>query len=100
MSIAKDILQDEYNRLQSLLEEYINLINVLPKGSISKKKIKNNFYYYLVYRKKDKIKFDYIGKKDSEKYLIIKEQLVQRKKLSDNISEVKKYIKELKKYVK
>ncbi len=99
MSIAKDILIDEYKRLKNLLEHYLVKIKNLPKGSIRKRKIKKNIYYYLAYRLKDKIKYDYIGKKGSDKYNEIKEQLLQRKNLSEKISEVKQYIKELSKYV-
>ena len=99
MSIAKDILIDEYKRLKNLLQDYLVRINKLPKGCIRKRIIKKNIYYYLAYRLKDKIKYDYIGKKESEKYNEIKELLLQRKKLSDKISEVKQYIKELSKYV-
>ena len=100
MSIAKDILIDEYKRLKNLLKEYQKKLNELPKGSISEKKIKNHYYYYLAYRKMEKVKFEYIGKKDSVKYSKIKSQLLKRNKLLEKIKEVKQYIKELSKYVK
>ena len=100
MSIAKDILIDEYNRLNNLLQEYKNMLDNLPKGSLSKKKIKNHIYFYLAYRIKSKVKFDYIGKKYSERYIEIVNQLSERKKLMNKIRQVKQYIKELKRYVK
>ena len=43
MSVVFGILKEEYDRLNSLLDEYIKDINKLPKGSICKKNIKNNF---------------------------------------------------------
>ena len=38
-------------------------IKYLPKGVVSRKKIKAWHYYYLCYRKEDKVVTDYIGKR-------------------------------------
>jgi len=100
MSIVKDIIKEEYDRLISLLNDYNEDINKLPKGSISEKKIKNNFYYYLAYRKKDRVIFEYLGKKNSDKYIEIKKGLSERRKIKSEIDKIKQNIKEIEKYIK
>jgi len=55
MSILKNILEDEYNRLNSLLSEFNQELLLLPKGPISVKNIKNHDCCYLAYRKGNKV---------------------------------------------
>ena len=75
------------------------IIDVSPKGSLVKKKINNNTYYYLQYRLFDKIKSDYIEKDNVEN---LKEIIRMRKKLEktfkNNVVEITKLIKILKIY--
>jgi hypothetical protein len=67
MAGIRDVAEEEYNRLISLVEFYKNEIGNLPKGSILKKEIKGKEYLYLAYRAGKKIKHDYVGVKDSKK---------------------------------
>lgn len=100
MSVVFGIIKEEYDRLISLLEDYIKEFNNYPKGCIAKKKIKNKYYYYLEYRKKNKIIFEYLGKEDSEKYLNVKNKLSERLKIQNEIKKIKDDLKDIKKYIK
>lgn len=59
----KDILREELENSLRMLKRYEEELSLLPIGSISKRKIKGNEYYYLVYRDKGKFKSEYKGKK-------------------------------------
>ena len=67
MSILKDVLKDEYERLKSLERWYNHEIASLPIGSISIKRRKGREYLYINYRHKEKVKSDYVGYVSSEK---------------------------------
>ena len=57
---------------------YEEQIDALPRGTIIKKRVGANEYYYLKYRKGDKTLTDYLGK-DTEKVEQTKQQLQKRK---------------------
>ena len=67
MAAVFDVLRDERNRLRELSERYSQEISDLPKGSLSRKRRGNSEYCYLAYREAGRVKFDYIGRADSEK---------------------------------
>jgi hypothetical protein len=96
MGIIKHILKEELERLEQLSLKYENEIAKLPKGSLSKKKRNKNIFVYLAYREKDKVKFKYLGKENSEAVLKIKEQIEQRQKYLDDLKKIKSDIKEIK----
>ena len=95
MSALLDIIREEYSRLSELKKRYIQELATLPKGTISKKKIKNHNYYYLAYRSKDKVKFDYLGKEDAPKLKEMREHLKRRKELEQKLKLVNVSIKEI-----
>jgi len=95
MSIIKHILEEELKRLQLLESKYKNEIANLPKGSISIKPRRKIEYLYWAYRENDKIKFKYIGKKDSKEALEAIEQRNQRMKYADMIKKIQLDIKEI-----
>lgn len=95
MSILKDVLIDEYERLKSLGEWYKQEIVSLPKGSISLKKRKNREYLYINYRKKSKVKSDYVGLASSEKAIDVANKIKQRKNHEQELKVVKQDLKEL-----
>lgn len=99
MSALQGILREEYDRLRKLSEKYQNELKRLPKGSISVKEIGNNNYYYLAFRKKEKVIFKYLGKEDSIKLNQIEEQLRKRKDLELKLRQVNSDIKELSKSI-
>lgn len=80
MSVVIDVIQEEADRLKSLIRLYGDKITDLPRGSISEKPRGNRMYCYLAYRKDGKVKFEYIGSRDSDKVLMLRSQIEQRKK--------------------
>ena len=95
MSILKSVLQEEYQRLIELLNNYEDKLKKLPKGSISRKVINREVYLYRVFRENGKIRFIYIGKEKSE---VGKKALRDRKeriKYQDLLKQVKSEIKEI-----
>ena len=96
MSI-KSILKEELANSLRMEERYKEELEKLPKGSISKRKIKGHDYYYLVYRDNGKFKSIYKGKSISEKEL---EEYAQAKELRakyrNALSKLKKQIRYLK----
>lgn len=95
MSVVRDIIREEYSRLIELKKKYVQELTTLPKGSISKKRIKNHSYYYLAYRSKEKVKFDYLGKEDAPKLEETREHLKRRKELEQKLKQVNLSLKEI-----
>ncbi len=95
MSILKDVLKDEYKRLNSLVQWYKQQIASLPKGSISIKRRKGREYLYINYRQKDKVKSDYVGYISSEKATEMIIKIKQRKDYENELKAVKNDLKEL-----
>ncbi len=96
MSVIKDVIKEEYNRLNSLVELYDQKISAFPKGSLSIKKRNGHPYCYRAYRDQGKVKFVYLGKPDSPeaKDFIRKvdkrhKYEEKRKKSLENLKEVK-----------
>ncbi len=99
MSVIKDVIKEEYNRLDSLLELYDGKIAECVKGSLSLKKRGGHSYYYLAYREEKKVKFFYVGKEGSEPVKDMSEKIEKRhryekmrKKSKDNFNEVRRLL--------
>ena len=99
MSVLKDVIQEEYNRLDSLLDLYEQKISECVKGSLSVKKRGDHSYYYLAFRDNGKVKFVYVGKEGSESVKEAAEKIEKRhryekmkKKSQENLSEVRKLL--------
>ncbi|MBC8415420.1 MAG: hypothetical protein H8E11_03220 [Candidatus Cloacimonetes bacterium] len=95
MSIVKDILREEKNRLVILKEQVEKQISSLPKGSLSRKKRSSGWFYYLAYRESEKIIFKYIGKENSPQVKAFVDAINNRKKLEKRLREIKKNLKEI-----
>ena len=93
----KGVLKEELDNSIGMKEKYEKELEKLPVGSLIKKKIKGHEYYYIVFREKGDVKFNYQGKNVSDElkkeYSRAKEL---RKKYRSNISQLKKQIKFLK----
>jgi hypothetical protein len=61
MENIKLILDAEYENALKKKTYYENVLAQLPKGVIIKKTIKGRIYYYLLYRDRGKVRFDYKG---------------------------------------
>lgn len=80
MSVIKDVIKEEYNRLNSLVELYDQKISLFPKGSLSIKKRNSHSYYYRAFRDQGKVKFLYLGKPDSSEAKSFIKDLDRRRK--------------------
>lgn len=94
MSVLDIVLSEEYNRLSRKIHIIEKEMKSLPKGYISKKKIKNHSYYYLQYRENNKIVSKYIKQSEVEAYQVL---IDERKSLELNLKELQKNKKKLEK---
>lgn len=99
MGVVIDVIQEEADRLSSLIKLYDAKIAELPKGSISEKARGNQLYCYLAYREGSRVRFDYLGPKNSQKDLQLRSQIEQRRKYEklrresfDNLKQAKKLL--------
>jgi len=99
LEILNGVLKEELERLKNLEKSYEQKIAELPKGSLIKKNIKGNIYYYLNYRKSGKGVFEYVGKLNKEKLEKMKEKISERRKLVKLKRQVKKNTKNLEKMI-
>ena len=95
--VIKSVLKEELQNSIRMKINYEKSLAKLPKGSLVKKEIKGNKYYYIIFREKGKVKFIYKGKSVSqkliEKYMQIKKL---RAKYRNSLSKLKKQIKFIK----
>jgi hypothetical protein len=96
MSIISTLLIKEKNRNESMIIEYTRELDVLPKGTIKEKKVKDRVYYYLLFREGDKVVTRYLGKNE-EALILIKEQLERRKQLERMLQKLKEEKTQIKK---
>jgi len=93
----KDVLREELENSIRMKKGYEKKLSELPRGSLQKKIIKDNVYYYVAFREKGRVKFEYKGKEVSKK---MQKEYEHAKKLRaeyrKNISQLKKQIKYLK----
>lgn len=76
---------EEQKRNAEMISIYESELEKLPKGNLIIKKISNNEYYYLKYRKNKKVKTDYVGK-DNKKAAMIQEQIRRRNHYENMLS--------------
>ena len=84
--LINSVVKNEAIRNKQMIEQYENMMNSLPKGSLICRK---NEYYYLKYRKDGKVYDEYIGK-NPQVVSDIKEKLEQRKHYTEMLSVLKK----------
>lgn len=100
MKILNGVLNEELDRLNKLKKNYGKQIAKLPKGSLIRKNIKGNIYYYLNYRQEKKKIFKYIGKLSGKELENLLDKIEERRKLEKLNKQVKKDIKKLEKMIK
>jgi len=100
MKILNGVLNEELDRLNKLKKNYEKQIAKLPKGSLIRKNIKGNIYYYLNYRQEKKKIFKYIGKLPGKELENLLDKIEERRKLEKLNKQVKKDIKKLEKMIK
>ena len=100
MSVLSDSIKDNLNRNLSNQELYLQQINSLPKGKIVIRKKRNSDYYYLQYRDKDKVIYDYLGPVSSFDISSLQNQINERNIYKDRLKNLKEEEKEMKKILK
>jgi hypothetical protein len=96
MSVIRGIVQEEEERLKSLLEYYSEQLKEFPRGSVRIRELKGNQYAYLVYREEGRVKNEYLGSILSEKVQQTIEQANQRNKIRAQQKEAMVILKEVK----
>lgn len=97
MSVVNDVIREEFDRLNCLAKLYDDKISEYPKGSISEKKRNGLPYCYLAFREKGKVRFVYLGKKDSEEVNKVAAQISQRHSYEEKKKQVNANLKEIRK---
>jgi len=100
MKILNGVLNEELDRINQLKKNYEKQIAKLPNGSLIRKNIKGNIYYYLNYRQEKKKIFKYIGKLPGEELGNLLGKIEERRRLKKLNKQVKKDIKKLEKMIK
>jgi len=97
MAILKGILDDSWRHYNSLEGKILARLKKLHKGSIFKRRIGKKFYYYLNLRKGKKVLSKYLGR---EKPVELEKEIEERKKLKNQLNEVRENLKMLAKTLK
>lgn len=94
MPILKDILQDSWGHYRNLERKLRARLKKLPNGSVFKRRIGKQHYYYLSYRKEGAVLSKYLGKECPDN---IEEGIEERRLLKRQLQEVKKNLRILSK---
>jgi len=86
VEFIRAILEEEKARLQKSIQSCLDELDELPRGSIQYKTIRNGDYAYLAYRKAEKVKYKYIGKKDGQAVREMKTRLENRAIIEDKLN--------------
>ena len=92
MGVIKGVLKEELDNSLRMQNSYEQELKRLPKGSLVKKRIKGQEYYYLIYRENGKVRFIYKGKADENEVKKYKEAKEMRARYRHLLSRVKKQI--------
>ena len=92
MNPVKGVLYEELENSERLLKRYRQAIAALPRGSLVPKKIKGGLFYYLAYRKADKVHFEYKGKLSDKEVSDFKQAASQKAKYRGLVADLKKQI--------
>jgi len=97
MAILKGILDDSWKHYQNLEGKILKRLKKLHKGSLFKRRIGKNLYYYLNLRKGKKVLSKYLGR---EEPVELEKEIEERKKLKKQLKEVRENLKMLAKTLK
>lgn len=98
--IILSVFNDELERTKRLISCYESEVETLPKGSIFKRKIGNNDYFYLNYRDGKKVISKFLGKADSYDEAELRGKIEQRKKIEKLLKKLHSEQKQLEKELK
>lgn len=94
MSAFEEVMIEEYERSIKIYRLLAEEIEMLPKGSIQKKRINNKNYSYLMYREGSKIKSEYVAEEELEE---LNKKIQRRKENIIALKEIKKSLQQIEK---
>ncbi len=93
MDIMKGLAREELENSIRIRDDYKKALSKLPKGSLSRKTIKGNEYYYLSYRDKSgRVQSRYLGKLSDAQLKRYREKIRRRREYSKLIKKSEKQI--------
>ena len=98
--VLQAAFKDELERTQRLIARYEKEIESLPKGSVFRRKIGNQEYFYLNYRDGSKVISKFLGKANVFNIEELQSQLNKRKEYVQLVKKLKIEQKELQKVLK
>ena len=98
--VVKAVFQDELERNQRLVARYEKELEILPKGSIFKRRIGSQEYLYLNFREGAKVVSKFLGKAGAFNTDELQTQLDKRKEYKQLLRKLKIEQKELLKALK
>ncbi|MBO4858437.1 MAG: hypothetical protein J5527_07975 [Treponema sp.] len=93
--LIRSVFLDELERNKRLLARYEKEVHELPKGSLFKRRIGNQEYWYLNYREGTKVISKFIGNVEKLEIFELQKKLSHRKELLKIIKRLKVEQKEL-----
>ena len=98
--IIRSVFLDELERNKRMVARYEKECESLPKGSIFKRRLGKQEYFYLNYREGQKVISKFLGKANCYDITELQQKLVRRKELMSLLKKLKNEMKELEKEVK
>lgn len=86
MNLILTTILQEKKRIDMMLQKYQEQLQMLPKGTLSEKKVHGNTYYYLKYRDGQKIISRYVRQTELED---VREQITKRRHIEAIIRSLK-----------
>lgn len=99
-SVIIGMLEEELSRNKKITLRYEMELSDLPKGSIVKRKIGSNEYYYLSRRIGQKVVTEYLGKYGEVKITELEKKIEQRRYVETIIKRLKTEKKEIERMLK
>lgn len=90
--VIKGVLAEELENSIRMRKEYEGALRKLPQGCLAARKIKGHWYYYLVRRINNKVKYIYKGKISEEEKKKYEKSKMLRAKYRKLLSQVKRQI--------
>ena len=94
MRVLKGVISESWDYYQNIQSRIEMRLKALPKGTIKKRNLSGQIYYYLQYRQDKKVVHSYIGKTKPEK---LEKEIKERRALLQQLREVRKSLKLLSK---
>lgn len=94
-SVLRAVLEEELDRSVRMLARYKEELEKLPRGTIVKRPINEQQYYYLSYRVEKKVVTKYIGNASDTDISELQQQLARRKHIKEIIKKLKQEQKEI-----